>query len=239
MDTTTIDRRAFLRVSSLAGGGILLGLFAAPAAAEALQSLGSSAAPDAFAPNAFIRITPTGAVTIISKNPEAGQGIKTALPMMIAEELEVDWKDVTVEQATGDRAKYGWQFFGGSSAVPVNWDQMRRVGAAGREMLIAAAAQTWGVPAAECFAASGRVHHRPTGRALAYGVHPWEVVGGGDWMDSPRYVVRAVARTPVSDPEDLDPHALRGIVTKLLANRFDLRVEVNRRCQSPCGRSSR
>jgi bla regulator protein BlaR1 len=73
--------------------------------------------------------------------------------------------------------------------------------------------------------------------ALAYGVHPWEVVGGGEWMDSPRYVVRAVARTPVSDPEDLDPHALRGIVTKLLANRFDLRVEVNSRCQSPCGRS--
>ena len=203
METTTIDRRAFLRVSSLAGGGILLGLFAAPAAAEALQSLGSSAAPDAFAPNAFIRITSTGAVTIISKNPEAGQGIKTALPMMIAEELEVDWKDVTVEQATGDRAKYGWQFFGGSSAVPVNWDQMRRVGAAGREMLIAAAAQTWGVPAAECFAASGRVHHRPTGRALAYGV-----------------LVERAATLPVPDLRTVklkDPAVFR-IVGKRIAN---------------------
>jgi hypothetical protein len=72
--------------------------------------------------------------------------------------------------------------------------------------------------------------------ALAYGVRSWEVVGGGDEMDSPRYVVRAVARTPVSEPEDLDPHALRETVTKLLASRFNLQVHVNNRCQSPCGR---
>ena len=107
MENTAISRRAFLRVSSLAGGGILLGLHAVSASAEALFTAGTSAAPDVFAPNAFIRITPTGAVTIIAKNPEAGQGIKTSLPMMIAEELDVDWKDVTVEQAQGDRAKYG------------------------------------------------------------------------------------------------------------------------------------
>jgi beta-lactamase regulating signal transducer with metallopeptidase domain len=72
--------------------------------------------------------------------------------------------------------------------------------------------------------------------ALAYGVRSWEVIGGGEWMDSPRYVVRAVAQTPVSEPQELDPHALRGTITKLLASRFDLQVHVNNRCQSPCGR---
>jgi uncharacterized protein (TIGR03435 family) len=71
--------------------------------------------------------------------------------------------------------------------------------------------------------------------ALAYGVRSWEVVGGGERMDSPRYVVRAVAQTPVSEPQDLDPIALRGTVTKLLASRFDLQIHVNNRCQSPCG----
>ncbi len=167
MTTTTIDRRAFLRVSSLAGGGILLGLYTA--SAEVAEAFGASTAPDAFAPNAFIRITFTGAVTIVAKNPEAGQGMKTALPMLIAEELEVDWKDVTVEQAPGDMAKYGRQSLGGSGATPSNWVEMRQVGAAGRQMLIAAAAQTWGVPEAECAAASARVRHGASGRSLSYG----------------------------------------------------------------------
>jgi isoquinoline 1-oxidoreductase subunit beta len=172
VETKAIDRRAFLRVSSLAGGGILLGLYAAPAGAEALHALGGAAggaAPGDFAPNAFIRITPAGAVTIVAKNPEAGQGMKTALPMLIAEELEVDWKDVTVEQGHGDAARYGRQFLGGSGATPSNWVEMRQVGAAARQMLIAAAAQTWGVPEAECTAGSGRVHHRASGRSLGYG----------------------------------------------------------------------
>ena len=169
MENAAISRRAFLRVSSLAGGGILLGLHAVSASAEALVSSGASGAAETFAPNAFIRITSTGAVTIVSKNPEGGQGIKTSLPMLIAEELDVDWKDVTVEQAVGDRARYGFQFLGGSSGTPANWDEMRRVGAAGRHMLIAAAAQTWGVPESECSAASGRVHHASTKRSLGYG----------------------------------------------------------------------
>ena len=169
MENSTLSRRSFLRVSSLAGGGILLGVYALPEAANAMLPIGGSAAPDDVALGAFIRITPAGAVTIMAKNPEAGQGMKTALPMMIAEELDVEWKDVTVEQAIGDRAKYGFQFLGGSTAVPANWMEMRRVGAAGRQMLVAAAAQNWSVPEAECSTASGRVHHRTSARSIGYG----------------------------------------------------------------------
>jgi isoquinoline 1-oxidoreductase beta subunit len=161
-----IDRRAFLRVSSIAGGGLLLGLYAN---ANAADEIATGRAADEFSPNAFIRITAAGVVTIIAKNPEAGQGMKTTLPMLIAEELEVDWKDIVVEQALGDASKYGRQFLGGSGATPGSWVEMRRVGAAGRQMLVSAAAQTWNVPETECAAASGRVHHRATNRSLSYG----------------------------------------------------------------------
>jgi isoquinoline 1-oxidoreductase beta subunit len=169
VQNSVIDRRAFLRVGSIAGGGLMLGLYAVRAEAEAGEVTGEGAAADVFTPNAFIRITAAGVVTIVAKNPEAGQGMKTALPMLIAEELDVDWKDVVVEQAPGDAAKYGRQFLGGSGATPGNWMEMRQVGAAGRQMLIAAAAQTWSVPESECTAASSRVHHRASGRSLTYG----------------------------------------------------------------------
>src|SRR3989441_304060 len=161
MDTLVVDRRSFLRVSALAGGGILLSshLGNAEAAAEA----------GSFAPNAFIRISADGAVTIISKNPEVGQGIKTSLPMLIAEELEVDWKAVKVEQAMADEARYGVQVAGGSASTANNWDDLRRVGAAGRQMLVSAAAQTWDAPGSECYGASGAVIPRASGRKLLYG----------------------------------------------------------------------
>jgi isoquinoline 1-oxidoreductase subunit beta len=169
VENVVVNRRTFLRVTALAGGGMLLGYH--PSSSLFAATTGAAGATDAaavFVPNAFIRITADGAITLIAKNPEVGQGIKTMLPMLIAEELEVDWKDVQVEQAPSDPARFGAQFAGGSTATPTNWDPLRRVGAAGREMLVRAAAEQWGVPEAECSAASARVHHRPTGRSSSY-----------------------------------------------------------------------
>ncbi len=163
MSTSTLDRRAFLQASAIAGGGFLLGAAWRPAAGAAQ----GAAAP--FAPSHFIRITADGAITILSKNPEIGQGVKTALPMLIAEELDVEWGSVRIEQAMADRSRYGSQFAGGSTATPTNYDEHRKLGAAARQMLVAAAAATWGVPAAECTTAAGRVHHAGSGRSLSYG----------------------------------------------------------------------
>ena len=166
METTRVDRRSFLRVTALAGGGIMLGSYLR--VLETADAYAATPAAPEFVPNAFIRMTPDGIVTIIAKNPEIGQGVKTMLPMIIADELDVDWANVRIEQASLDTAKYQNQGAGGSTATPVNWTPMRQVGAAARAMLVAAAAQTWGVPASECTTASGTVAHTQTGRSLKY-----------------------------------------------------------------------
>ena len=165
----TLDRRGFLRVSALAGGGLLIGAWLDFGSNGVLEAAELTHGAEDFAPNAFIRIAPSGAITIMAKNPEIGQGIKTMLPMLIAEELDVDWTAITIEQAMSDPAKYGSQVAGGSTATPTNWEPLRRAGAAGRQMLVAAAAQTWTVPAAECTTASGVVYHKATNRSLTYG----------------------------------------------------------------------
>ena len=119
MDTKThVNRRQFLGVSAVAGGGILLSTYLEPLSAA--ESWAAKPVTD-FAPNAYIRITPDGVVTIIAKNPEIGQGVKTMLPMLIAEELDVDWKSVRIEQGDLDTDKYQAQTAGGSTATPVNW----------------------------------------------------------------------------------------------------------------------
>jgi isoquinoline 1-oxidoreductase subunit beta len=161
--TTTLSRRHFLRVSALAGGGMLIATQLEAATGLLTQS------PGAFTPNAFIKITPDGVITVIAKNPEVGQGVKTSMVMLIAEELDVDFNSIRIEQADVDAALYGPQNAGGSTATPTNWDPLRRAGAAGRHMLVAAAAQRWGVSASEITTEAGRVHHRGSNRSLAYG----------------------------------------------------------------------
>src|SRR3954463_13839357 len=135
----TIERREFLRASAIVGGGLLLASYAEPLSAME----GAFALPPDFNANAFIRMTPDGIVTIMAKNPEIGQGVKTMLPMLIADELDVEWKNVRIQQASFDPTKFQGQSTGGSTATPNNWLPMRRVGAAARAMLVSAAAQTW------------------------------------------------------------------------------------------------
>ena len=167
MTTMHLNRRAFLKVTVLAGGGMMVATYIDPLTGVFAQAPQAPAVT--FVPTAFVKITADNVVTIMSKNPEIGQGIKTSLPMLIAEELEVPWADVRIEQADLDQSKYGQQNAGGSTATPNNYDPLRRVGAAVRQMLVAAGAQTWNVPVSECYAAKTTVYHRPSNRSMTYG----------------------------------------------------------------------
>jgi len=165
-----LNRRSFLKVSALAGGGVMLGSYLrlGVSTAEAAAGRGPGGGGAAVKPTALVKIAPNNAVTIISKNPEIGQGIMTSLPMLIAEDLDVAWSSVTVEQ--GDlNASYGRQNAGGSTAIPDNFLQMRQLGASLRAMLVSAAAQKWSVDAGECTTAAGTVIHQASGKKATYG----------------------------------------------------------------------
>src|SRR5213083_494744 len=179
-----VSRREFLSVGVAVGGGLLLG-FDLPAPP-----------PSAFEPNAFIRIDRDGRVTLIMHKVEMGQGTYTSMPMLLAEELEVDLAQVQLEHAPPDDARYaeplfGVQETGGSTSVRGNWEQLRRAGATARTMLVSAAAQTWKVDPSSCNAARGEVIHGASGRRLSYGA----------LVDAA--VLLAVPRTvPLKDPKD-------------------------------------
>ena len=166
METTLVSRRSFLRASVLAGGGMMLAYYVEPLEKVLAAQFGP---PVTLLPASFITIASNGSITIIAKNPEIGQGVKVMLPMLIAEELDADWKAVKIEQADLDSAKYGLQIAGGSTATPLNWEPMRQLGAQCRAMLIAAAAQKWSVPASECTTTASRVHHEASKRSASYG----------------------------------------------------------------------
>jgi len=162
--TTNLTRRTFLRATALAGGGAVFAMHLDP-----LELFAQAPQTPIFQAPAFVKIAANGMVTITSKNPEIGQGIKNMLPMIIADELDVEWKNVVIDQADTDQAKYGAQVAGGSTATPTNWDPCRQVGAAIRQMVVTAAAQQMGVPVAECTTSAGRVTHKASNKSVGYG----------------------------------------------------------------------
>jgi len=159
---SNISRRHFLKVSALSSGGMLLSFSFLGQVVKA-----SPGENIAFAPNGYIKINSDGSIVLMAPNPEIGQGVKTSLPIIIAEELCVDWKKIQVEFAPVD-IKYGRQSAGGSGSVRGRFNELRTAGATAREMLIAAAAQTWNVPNADCTAENGEVVHKASGRKLSY-----------------------------------------------------------------------
>jgi CO/xanthine dehydrogenase Mo-binding subunit len=173
----TLSRRSFVVAVAGAGGGLLLGCRVGESqggGASAGSPSAAAATSPAFAPNAFVRVGADNVVTVILPQAEMGQGVSTALPMLVAEELEVGLTQVRVEHANGDDRLYanplfGLQATGGSSSVRGFYEPMRRAGATARTLLVAAAAQTWGVDASTCRAEKGAVIHPETGRRIAYG----------------------------------------------------------------------
>jgi len=176
----TLDRRSFLKVSMLATGALLVGIGCED------RSHANELQDGTWVPNLYVRIDVDGTVTIVSKNPEAGQGVKTAFPMVVAECLEVDWKEVKVEQAPLDD-RYGRQVIGGSRGTPDGWDDLRIAGTAARFLLTAAAAKLWNVSPSECEASQGSIVHAGSGKAARY-----------------ESLLEVAAGLPVPDVEDLE-----------------------------------
>jgi len=156
---SALSRREFLTAGVAAGAGLVIGFY---------LPHGSRGMSAAFAPSAFLKISPEGKITIVVARSEMGQGVWTSLPMILAEELEADWKQISIEQA-GASTLFGDQTTGGSASVRTTWDPMRRAGASAREMLISAAALEWGVPRASCKAQNSAVMHADSNRRLTYG----------------------------------------------------------------------
>ena len=166
---TSYKRRNFLKTSALAGGGLMLNFcwFAScqsPGDKEILNP-----PKEWFDFNAYLKIGDNGQVTILSPNPEGGQNVKTSMPMILAEELDVDWKDVIIEQAPLNTDLYQRQFIGGSNAIRFGWKGLRMAGATARKMLKEAAAQSWGVALNEITTESGVLKHEKSGQSISYG----------------------------------------------------------------------
>jgi isoquinoline 1-oxidoreductase beta subunit len=195
-----MSRRDFLAVTGLAGTGLLLG-FALPLR----DDIAALAEPDEhgnFSPDIMLQIAPDGIVTIWVARSELGQGVRTGLPMIIAEELETPWESVRIEQAPGaNDGRYGPQLTGGSLSVRTQYDRLRRIGAVARDMLVAAAANEWGVDADDCVAQRGEVSHTATGRKFGYGA-----------------LVDAASQLPIPDAKTVelkDPKDFRLIGTRI------------------------
>jgi CO/xanthine dehydrogenase Mo-binding subunit len=166
-----LSRREFVAAGVAAGAGLVIGFY---------LPHGSGPQKESFSPNAYLRITPDNKVTIVVARSEMGQGVRTALPMILADELEADWKQIEIEQA-GASTLFGDQTTGGSASIRTTWDPMRKAGASAREMLISAAALTWSVPRSSCTAENSHIKHAATNRKLSYG----ELVGKASTLPIP------------------------------------------------------
>jgi isoquinoline 1-oxidoreductase subunit beta len=182
--TTTYNRRSFLQASVLSGGGLMLGIsFLSSFKTADLQE--NSTLPDNWNElNGFVKITADNLIKIMSPNPEGGQGVKTSMPMIVAEELDVDWEKVVVEQADLDTKHFTRQFIGGSQAIHQGWKILRTAGATARQMLREAAAQQWQVPIDEVSTKLGVLYHQKSGKSAQYG----EMASGAAQIPVPKKV---------------------------------------------------
>ncbi len=186
---TQVTRREFLQTASVVGAGLVIGFYLPPGRGRVTAATGP------FAPNAWLRIGTDDSVLVMVDRSEMGQGVATSLPMLLAEELEADWSKIKIEFAPADKAytnpMFGMQGTGGSTSVRAAFTPLRKAGAAARELLVAAAAQTWNVDKAECRAEKGAVIHTPSKRRLTYGK-----------LAAKAAVLPAPADVPLKDPKD-------------------------------------
>ena len=187
---TTYNRRSFMKSSALAGGGMVLG-FSWMASCKPTPEQIKAMPKEWFDVNAFLKIGDNGMVTIMSPNPEIGQNVKTAMPMIVAEELDVDWNDVVVEQAGLDTQNYTRQLAGGSQSIRQGWESLRMAGATARRMLLEAAAKQWEVPVEELTTAAGIIKHEKSGKSMGYG----EIASSAGGMEVPEEI-------ELKDPKD-------------------------------------
>jgi isoquinoline 1-oxidoreductase beta subunit len=163
------SRRDFMRIAAAAGGGLFLGFNWSNSSALPVVVNAKDIAAGSIHFNSYLSIGTDNTITIVSPNPEIGQGIKTAFPMVVAEELDADWKKVKTVQGNLDTTIFERQVTGGSGAVPHSWERLRKAGATARYLLIEAAASTWKVPATECSTENNKVLHKASGKSLSYG----------------------------------------------------------------------
>jgi isoquinoline 1-oxidoreductase beta subunit len=166
---TKINRRSFLKASALAGGGMMLSFSWLAGCKTRAEEAFLAMPKEWFELNGYIKIGENGLVSLFSPNPEFGSNVKTSMPMMLAEELDVDWKDVIVEQADFFPERFERQFTGGSQGIRQGWKPLRTAGATARQMLVNAAAQSWKVPASEITTEAGMIYHKASGKEAGYG----------------------------------------------------------------------
>jgi isoquinoline 1-oxidoreductase subunit beta len=166
---TKFNRRSFLKASALAGGGMMLSFSWLAGCKPSSKEVALGLPDEWFELNSYIKIGENGAVTLYSSSPEFGQNVKTSMPMILAEELDVDWKNVMVEQAEFSPKRYQRQFAGGSQSIRQGWQPLRTAGTTARAMLVAAAAQAWNVPADEITTEPSVLVHKASGKKAGYG----------------------------------------------------------------------